>query len=175
MDFNRHSIRLDDFDYSNNGYYFVTICTQNRINYFCDVGADRCVCPNINEIGKLIDYWWNEIPKHFENVLLDELVVMPNHIHGIIIIGNGRTHDLLSSGRTHRSAPTIGNIIQWFKTMVTNEYIKNIKTNNWSRFNKRFWQRNYYEHIIRNEKEFLRIKEYIKLNPEMWGRDRNNL
>lgn len=167
---------MKGFDYSDNGYYFVTICSQNRINFFRNVGVDRCVDPKLNEIGKLIEYWWKEIPKHFNNILLDKFVIMPNHVHGILIINKKLEIDL-ESGQTHRSAPTVmklGDVMQWFKTMTTNEYIKNVKINNWPKFNKRLWQRNYYERIIRNEKKYLKIKQYIKLNPEMWDRDRNN-
>lgn len=174
---NRHSIRLKNFDYSNNGYYFVTICVQNKLDLFWKnekfVGVDRCVDPKnngiiknkradtsvrpymeyLNEIGQLIKYWWNEIPNHFNNIKLDEFVIMPDHIHGIIVIKNINKYGKL------------GNIIQWFKTMLTNEYIKNVKINNWPKFDKRLFQRNYYERIIRNEREYLNIQKYIELNP----------
>ena len=185
MIYKRHSIRLKEFDYTSNGYYFVTICSQDRVNFFRNVGVDRCVDPKLNEIGKSIECWWKEIPKRFNNILLDEFIIMPNHVHGILIINKkseihfvlGQTHRSDALGQTHRSAPTlitVGNVIRWFKTMTTNEYIKNVKINNWPKFNKRLWQRNYYERIIRNESEYLKIKQYIKLNPEMWSRDRNN-
>jgi len=182
---NRHSIRLKDFDYSNNGYYFVTICVQDKLKlfwndkYIINDREDTGVLPyKINNIGLMINFWLNEIQNHFKNVIIDEYIIMPDHIHFILIINN-------YLGRTHRSARTsnainqfvgvdrcvdpklLGNIIQWFKTMSTNEYIKNIKLNNWPRLNKRLWQRNYYEHIIRNEKEYLRIREYIKMNPRV--------
>jgi len=135
----------------------------------------------LNNVGKFIDCWWNELSNHFSSVKLDDYVIMPNHIHGIIVIRNdklndncGRTRDgstiqMLndSGGRTRRSAPTIvlGNIIQWFKTMSTNEYIRNVKTKNWPKFDKRLFQRNYFEEIIKNEKQYFRIKEYIENNP----------
>jgi REP element-mobilizing transposase RayT len=144
----------------------------------------------LNDVGKMIDYWWNELPKHFENIELDDYVIMPNHIHAIIIIRNdscgathrsdacGRTHinptmQLIndSCGRTHRSAPTLGNIIQWFKTMATNEYIRNVKTKKWPIFVKRIFQINYYEHVIKSEKRYLIIKNYIKNNPTNWEND----
>ena len=117
-----------------------------------------------------MDYWWNELPNHFKNEIdLDEYVIMPNHVHGIIVIKN--------VGADRRVCPNIklGNIIQWFKTMTTNEYIKKIKSDDWPKFDKRIWQRNYYERIIRNEKEYRKIREYIKMNPKTWERDRNNL
>ena len=113
---------------------------------------------------------------------------MPNHIHGIIVITNGSAND----GRTHGSAPTdwiptvgvnprvdpinptLGTIIQWFKTMTTNNYICGVKNHGWQSFDKRVWQRNYYEHIIRTEIGLNKIRQYIQNNPKMWDRDRNN-
>ncbi len=199
----RKFVRWQGYDYSQSGYYFVTICTQNRKCMFIDsVGADRCVrpsmeltnpcvrpsmetnhCPSmenihtktkLNDVGKMIDYWWNELPKHFENIELDDYVIMPNHIHAIIIIRNdscGRTHPNVC-GATHRSPPTtLGNIIQWFKTMATNEYIRNVKTKKWPIFVKRIFQINYYEHVIKSEKRYLIIKNYIKNNPVNWEND----
>jgi len=152
--------------------------------------ADTSVRPYIkseykNDIGLMIDFWFGEISKHFKNVLLDEFIIMPDHIHFVLIINNylRRTH---RSARTlnqsnkivgvdrcvdpiNENKKTLGNVIQWFKTMTTNDYLKNIKQNNWPKFNKRLWQRNYYEHIIRNEKEYLKIKEYIRDNPKNLG------
>lgn len=114
----------------------------------------------INEIGKLIEYWWREITRHFENAGVDEYVIMPDHVHGIIQIKNVGVD---------RCVDPLGKIVQWFKTMTTNEYIKNIKSNNWPRFHCRLWQRNYYERIIRNELEMNRIRKYIRENPLRLG------
>ena len=204
MDYNRRSIRLNGFDYSNNGYYFVTVCVQNKLKIFCNLNNKRAdtsvrpyiesnqiICPYIkseylNNIGLMVDYWFNEISNHFENVILDEYVIMPDHIHFILMIKcNRQTPHKLSPNIPNVGVDrcvdpiinkkTLGNIIQWFKTMTTNEYIKNVKIKNWPRFDKRLWQRDYYERIIRNEKEYLRIKEYIRSNPKMWGRDKNNI
>lgn len=176
MDYHRRSIRLGGYNYSENGYYFVTICLQNKLKLFWNIEN------KINGKGLMIDYWFDQISKHFKNVLLDEFIIMPDHIRFVLVINN-------YLGRTHRSArtlnqlnkivgvdrcvdpiienkKTLGNVIQWFKTITTNEYIKNIKQNNWLRFEKRLWQRNYYERIIRNEKEYLMIKKYIRDNPK---------
>lgn len=189
----RKQIRLSGYDYSQNGCYFVTICTQNRECIFGSVGADPCVRPPIadqcvrpipdnlmklNDIGKMVNKWLIKIPEHFSETSLDIFQIMPNHVHIIFVIkqtnrgSNGSTHG--NNGRTHGSAPTLGNVVQWFKTMSTNKYINSVKKFHWPLFDKRFWQRNYYEHIIRNENEFYKIQEYIKLNPKMWERDRNN-
>ena len=164
------------------------------------VGADPCVCPSnnprvrplnhqrvqppatmaLNECGNMVDLWLNKIPHTF-NINLDEYQIMPNHIHAIIHIRSmgvlGRTHGSAPttiSTTTTLSPPTIGTIIQWFKTMATNEYIRNVHDKKWRPFNKRLFQRNYYEHIIRNEKDYLRIKKYIRDNPMMWEKDEDN-
>jgi len=182
----RKSIRLLGYDYSQSGHYFITICTQNRTNMFGEiinsVGADPCVRPSLNktnttfmelnECGNMVNVWWNIIPNKF-NVILDIIQIMPNHIHMIIRITSTK------DGRTHGSAPTkssttIGMVIQWFKTMVTNEYMQNVHQNKWKSFDKRLFQRNYYEHIIRTEEEYFKIRQYITLNPSQWDTDRNN-
>jgi len=202
--YHRRSIRLKGFDYANNGFYFITICVQDKLKLFWDINekrADTSVRPYIksnqtihpsDKIGSMIDYWLNEIPNHFENVAMDKYIVMPDHIHFILIINNyfGRTH---RSARTsnqlnkivgvdrcvdpfgieivnpNENKETLGNVIQWFKTMSTNEYIKNVKQHNWPKFNKRLWQRNYFERIIRNEKEYLGFKKYIEDNPRKYS------
>ncbi|MFA4881119.1 MAG: transposase [Candidatus Doudnabacteria bacterium] len=112
----------------------------------------------------------------FTDITLDAYKIMPNHLHGIIVIkplSNGRTHGSVI-GRTHGSAPTLGNIVQWFKTMTTNEYIRAVKNYQWQPFDGRLWQRNYYEHIIKDYEEWEKIREYIVKNPEKGEDDRNN-
>jgi putative transposase len=206
----RKSIRLKNYDYSLPGWYYVTICTQNRGLLFGTVsvpavGVDPRVDPNDplvgagqrvrplidpndprfnpNDAGKMVNEWWLKIPQRFKNVQLDEYQIMPNHLHGIIVIVNGQTHG--QNGQTHGSAPTdagagtgmglrLPKIIQWFKTMTTNAYIRGVKNYNWTLFNKRLWQRNYYENIIRTQNDLDKIRKYIKNNPQIWDRDRNN-
>ncbi len=85
---------------------------------------------------------------------------MPNHFHGIIIIEN-----------VDGDAPILGTIIQWFKTMTTNEYIRGVKNLGWQSFDRRLWQRNYYEHIIRNQQDWERIHDYLEANPVNWEKD----
>ena len=193
MDYHRRSIRLKGFDYSSDGLYFVTVDLEDKRNWLWEVdnkGGDEIgekgghVGPpvHMNEIGKMMDYWWGEIKNHFRSVRLGEYVIMPNHIHGIIIIKNSVVSPVGAdrcvrpmSDRCVRPMsdrcvrPMLGNIIQWFKTMTTNEYINNVKSDNWPRFVKRLWQRNYYERIIRNEKEYEAIKKYIRENPINWN------
>ncbi len=113
----------------------------------------------LNEAGEMVEKWWLKLPERFKHVSLDKYQIMPNHLHGIIIIRS-------DSGRSHGTAPTrrelLGDLIRWFKTMTTDEYIRNVKNNGWPRFEKRLWQRNYYEHIIRNEKDLME-KKYNQL------------
>jgi REP element-mobilizing transposase RayT len=154
-----------------------------------------------NEYGEIVNKYWLEIPKHFNNVELDEFVIMPNHVHGIIIIRNsnqpvGNDHRVVPNNDKYvvpnlnesvgHDGPTLQKyvirqqqllfrIIQWFKTITTNAYIKGVKNNQFPPFDKRIWQRSYYDHIIRNEHSLFRIRKYIKNNPINWQNDKNNL
>lgn len=176
----RNSNRIPQHNYSTPGYYFVTICVENRQQIFGTIGNDKMI---LNDVGDMVDFWWQKIFETYQNTLNDEFIIMPNHLHGIInIVGvdpcvdpiqNNKIYDN-HNGRTHGSAPTISTIIQWFKTMSTNNYIQNVKRNNWKPFNKRLWQRNYYDHIIRNDKSLNRIREYIINNPGQWEKDIEN-
>ena len=145
----RNTNRISQHDYSIPGYYFVSMCVENRRRIFGMVDDDKMT---LNAVGNMIDLWWKKIFKKYENISIDEYIIMPNHIHGIInIVGVDPCVDPIQkdkiyvnhNGRTHRSAPTISNIIQWFKTMSTNQYIQNIKNNNWRPFNKCLWQRSF--------------------------------
>ena len=115
---------------------------------------------NVGEIVKIELLKTNEIRK---NVKIDNWVIMPNHIHFII--------EILNQQGEHIGSP-LPTIIQWFKTMTTNEYIKLVKQNKLPNFNKRVWQRNYYENIIRDEKRYLQVIDYIKNNPLKWEEDK---
>lgn len=163
----RKSIRLKNYDYSSNGYYFVTICTQNREKLFGEiVGATLCGRPNNPD--KLIVKWLLELENKFKGVKIDEYIVMPNHIHFII----KRTGDHTGSTGDHTGSPLLRDIIGWFKTMTANEYIAGVKNGSFMPFKGRLWQRNYYEHIIRNYDDYINIAEYIQNNPLKWEEDK---
>jgi len=154
----------------------VTICTKNRELFFEDKGIKRTA-----------EHCWSEIPRHFMNVQLDESVVMPNHLHGVIIINPvGVQHaeplqriehieplqkiqhaEPLQNGYQHLVSGSLGVIIRSYKAAVTKECRKN----GWVSF---AWQRNYHEHIVRNEKELQRIRHYIQNNLLKWELDREN-
>ena len=174
----RRSIRLKGYDYSQTGLYFITICTQNSLHLFGEITNDEMI---LNNSGMMIGKWWNELKNRFPNIELDEFIIMPNHFHGIIQIINTNTvgADLRvcpDDAGKHIEGKHIGlplhRMMQWFKTMSTNEYIRNVKNNHWTPFNKKLWQRNYYERIIRNEKSYLHISEYIRTNPLKWLDDK---
>ena len=177
----RKSIRLKNYDYSSNGYYFVTICTQNREKLFGEiVGATLCGRPNNPD--KLIVKWLLELENKFKGVKIDEYIVMPNHIHFIIkrtgdhtgSTGDhtGSTGDHTGSTGDHTGSPLLRDIIGWFKTMTTNEYIAGVKDVRFMPFKGRLWQRNYYEHIIRNYDDYINIADYIQNNPLKWEEDK---
>jgi len=173
---NRRSIRLPEYDYSQAGAYFITICTHNRTCLFGEI-IDGGM--QLDQAGKMISQWWLELANKFPHVQIDESIIMPNHVHGIILITEPPSIPVGAArcgrpGRPHRGAPTIGDIIRWFKTMTTNEYIRKVKKNGWQPYRDRFWQRNYYEHIIRNENDLRDTREYIFNNPQQWHIDRDN-
>lgn len=170
------SIRWEKWDYRNPGAYFVTICTKNRISYFGEC-IDKKM--HLNNIGDIIDKYWKEIPQHFKNTALDEFVVMPNHLHGIIIINAGLVDTLQCNVSTidlneknkfmSKISPKPGSlstILRSFKSICTKE------------INKQFpemvfgWQSRFHDRVIRDEMEFERIKQYIMNNPENWETDR---
>lgn len=172
----RKHIRLKNFDYSKSGYYYVTICTKNRSYIFGNVFNGKMV---LNDIGKIVNDIWLTISKHFNNVKLDQFQIMPNHIHGIIVIVGRENraptlkHDT-SKYTTLKYTPTLGQIIAYFKyestkriNNIVGKRINNIVGVGFSYPNKikKIFQRNYYEHIIRNEIELLKIRQYIKNNP----------
>jgi REP element-mobilizing transposase RayT len=198
----RRSIRLQGYDYSQSGAYFVTIVAQGRASLFGHIENGEMI---LNDAGRMIVKWWNELPNKYPQITLGIFVVMPNHFHGIIIIGGIVGGDLrvspqpegadgnrvggdlrVSPGLTdgekgeHAGSPQqkpdapLSQMIQWFKTMTTNEYIHGVKEMGWPRFDGKLWQRDYYEHIIRNADEANRIHHYIESNPVNWAEDEEN-
>ncbi|MCM2358502.1 MAG: transposase [Geobacteraceae bacterium] len=163
----RRSIRLKHYDYSRSGAYFVTLCTFDRGCYFDGF-------PHLRDI---VDDQWHLIPERFSNVELDEYVIMPNHFHGIVVIHDNRRDTPRGyPGSCGHSAPTrvsLGHIIGAYKSLCVNAWLKVIKAEDINTRSK-FWQDNYYEHVIRNEEEMDRIRQYIVNNPLQWELDREN-
>ena len=166
----RRSIRLKKHDYKQAGAYFVTICTHNRVMLFGQMVDGELT---LNDTGRMVERCWNDIPAHFPQVELDEFVVMPNHVHGILLITdpvgakNLSPSPPLPSQQRPGTSKTIGSIIRGFKIGVTKWTREQTPIHN-------VWQRNYYEHIIRDEADLNRIREYIASNPARWDEDDEN-
>ncbi len=241
----RKSIRLKGYDYSQEGLYFITICVQNKKLLFGKIarpipihaGADPSVCPInpdndrqliLNDAGIMIEKWFLKLETKFPDIKCDIFVVMPNHVH-CIIVNNGEGNSNLArknqinndldlerppingeksildepqnldesqnlvrlqnlgksplmseSSKMDESSKILGehvgsplsSVMQWFKTMSTNEYIRGVKTLDWECFDGKLWQRNYWEHIIRDERSYNAIRKYIINNPRNWDVDK---
>jgi len=162
------STRLDGWDYSSPGHYFITISVRDRINYFGRVMGGTV---ELSDIGRITKECWKNIPMHFPHVGLDEFVVMPSHVHGIIIINsniNVETQNFASlpNNKFGPQSKNLGSIIRGFKIGV-----KKWATMNNIDFQ---WQPGFYEHIIRNEKSLRNIRQYITENPAKWEFDLEN-
>ncbi len=189
----RRSIRLKGYDYSNPGAYFVTVCTRDRLPLLGMVNNAEII---LTPIGRIVDAFWNLIPQHFKGVGIDVYVVMPNHLHGVIVISGEDRGEALAEGvsrlnqeETANASPlhplgtdnppstrrnprgtqrgSLGAIIQNFKSVSTRKGNQLRGTPGVS-----LWQRNYYEHIIRNKNELDRIRRYIVDNPLKWELDK---
>ena len=223
----RRSIRLKGYDYARAGAYFLTIVTQHRECRFGEIVNGEM---RLNEAGRMAEKWWLELNHKFPTVDADEYVVMPNHFHGVVVLGahdepgardepgahdqpgahvgaplpddvtdmvdvgadlrvspnprdnptphgNPAAHDENGDAHVGRDAHVgapLPTIVQWFKTMTTNEYIRGVKQLGWPPFPGKLWQRNYYEHIIRDETALDRIRQYIANNPARWLNDAEN-
>jgi REP element-mobilizing transposase RayT len=175
----RKSLRLSGYDYSRAGAYFVSICTKDQKCLFGEIVNQEIV---LNEPGRMITTGWNELAQRFSRIELIEHVIMPNHIHGIIaivgvpLVGTRKPIGDSSNRADTRPAPTagLGDIVGAFKSITTHEYIRGVRQYEWTPFPGKLWQRNYYEHVVRNEKELTRIREYIRNNPAKWDTDKDN-
>jgi REP element-mobilizing transposase RayT len=162
---------LKGYDYSQGGAYFVTICTKGRELYF----------EKYRGLQEIVRQQWEELPQRFPDLTLDEFIIMPNHIHGVFIVGAGlapalsyrATARVAPTFSIDRPAPTVGEIVGTFKSLCIHDWVTYIKEKKIDVIGK-FWQRNYYEHVIRNEDELNRIREYIQNNPLKWHLDKEN-
>ncbi|MBK5192084.1 MAG: hypothetical protein JJE07_02540 [Flavobacteriaceae bacterium] len=155
----------------------------------------------LNDAGKMIEKWFLKLENKFPDIKCDIFIVMPNHVH-CIIVNNGAGNKNIARGNHINNDPNLdrpsingetsildessimgehlgsplgsplGSVMQWFKTMSTNEYIRGVKTLDWERFDGKLWQRNYWEHIIRDEKSYTAIRKYIINNPRNWNVDK---
>jgi putative transposase len=210
-----HSIRLKGYDYAQAGAYFVTICTQGRECLFGEIVDDEM---QLSDVGRMVQTAWSELPDHYPGVETDAFVVMPNHIHGIIILTSdqpaqgpapmgpmGRTADGAGVGAAPRGCPdakpadlgpvrrtadgagvgatprgcldaklSLSDVVNRFKSWTTARYRHGVAQLGWPPFAGKLWQRNYYEHIVRNEEELGQMRQYVEGNPLKWALDREN-
>ena len=166
----RHSIRLKSYDYTAPGWYFVTVCTHQRKLLFGEIEDGKMT---LNSMEQVVYKEWINTPKIRENIELDQFVIMPNHLHGIIVLdytGRGTKRRAPTEEKRYFRKPIAGSlstIIGAFKSAITKQ-IHRIKPDI------SIWQRNFYEHIIRNDKELSKIRKYIMENPLRWELDRSH-
>ena len=148
----RKNIRLPNFDYKNVGTYFITVCTKDRKSILWNnVGAD-IIRPNdikLSDIGKIVNDGISQIEKHYSNIKVDKYVIMPDHIHIILVINDYQNGRMIS-------APTVSTIIGSMKRWISKQIGESI------------WQKSFYDHIIRNQTDYNKIWEYIDNNPKKW-------
>jgi putative transposase len=163
----RHSLRLQGYNYTREGAYFVTVCLKERACLFGDISDGKMI---LNDAGLIAEKHWHDIPAHFPHIELDEFVIMPNHIHGILSIitaVGAKNFSPLHSQQMHGPSKTIGSVIRGFKIGVTKWMRHNTPVYN-------VWQRNYYEHVIRDDASLNLIRQYIMDNPSRWAEDEEN-
>lgn len=189
----RRSIRLPGYDYSRAGAYFVTVCVQQRECLFGDIGQGEM---QANEPGRMVEAAWNGLADHFQGIQTPAFALMPNHIHGIIVLvdTDGRRPAIRIGGHEGPSGHPVGaategrpeaatdarphrrlslaDVVHGFKSWTTTKYRRGVYDHGWQPFAGRLWQRNYYERVIRNEEELMTIHQYILDNPARWSRGR---
>lgn len=150
----KNSLRYKGFDYSNAGYYFVTVCTQNSkytLSHIISHGENAAV--KLTEVGEIVNDVWNTLPQHYDKVKTEDFVIMPNHIHGIIVIENG-------------SSKNLSDIIKLFKQITTKKCREKFGSNF------ELWQRSFYDEIMESEEHYYNVKWYITCNPRNWKTDK---
>ena len=165
--------RFKRYDYSQPGFYFVTVCPTNRVEWFGAVVDGRMA---LNPYGEIVQTCWDDLPNHYPNIELDVFSIMPNHVHGIIKIGNGLPAPAFVTGGPGKPFPTDG------KNYGLSEILRGFKTFSSRRINEKLlhddrfqWQKSFHDHIIRNEMSLCRIREYVLNNERQWEFDKENL
>jgi len=171
----RRSIRMPEFDYAAGGVFFVTICVKDRECLFGEVVECEM---RLNDMGAIVESCWRSIPEHRANVTVDAFVVMPNHLHGLLRLASvGATlvspsFEVRSDGRSAPRGPdpgSLGAVVGCFKADVTRR-----TTGFGARSSRNIWQRNYYEHLVRDDRSLEQIRQYIAANPANWTIDTEN-
>ena len=161
------TIRLSGYDYSRTGAYFVTTCTHGRADLFGKIVKNEM---RLNVYGRMVQEVWNGLPGHYPHVALDAFVIMPNHVHGIVVLVGAGFKPAPTPNPAHIPRHGLPEIVRAFKTFSARQINQLRHTPGIP-----VWQRNYYEHIIRNKAALNRIRQYVRANPAHWGKDRENL
>lgn len=176
----RRSIRLKGYDYAQPGAYFVTIVTQGRVCPFGNVVNGEM---RLNGFGRIVEWTWHDLPNHVAGIVPDAFVVMPNHVHGVVVLTDTVVVVRAGSGLVGASSGLVGAGSEPAPTRRHSlpEIIRQFKTFSARRINQYrqvqgvpVWQRNYYEHLVRDDEAMDRIREYIVNNPLQWEMDREN-
>lgn len=154
----RNTVRYPGYDYAQAGVVFVTVCTSGRQRLFGEV-MDRTVA--LSPAGLLIREIWDRIPHRFPDVRLDACIVMPDHLHGIILTG--------ACPDVPPTYATTGDIVRWVKSSTHAGYRKGVLESGWMPYERHLWQRSYYDHIVRNDVDLNRVRAYIEANPARWA------
>lgn len=162
---NRKQLRINNYDYSKPNYYFVTICTFNMNNLFGSISNNKM---NLNSSGVIVKDALLTTISYNKTFKLDKYIIMPNHVHAIIIKNN----ILITKNLLPKSTTSISDFICEFKSRTVHKYIRAVKNKECPPFNKRIWQRSFYDHIIRNQQDYQRICKYINTNPQKWQQDK---
>ena len=178
----KNSLRLDNYNYSWTGAYFITICSYKKESLF---GKIDDYSMQLNSFGKIVQGCWDQIPGKYKNIKLGDFVIMPNHIHGIIWIV-GAIHESPETKQTIHKSPCKNGVIRELplrverRKMLLSKIIGRFKMNSSKLINnirnsagEHIWQRGYYDHIIRNDKDLNNTKQYIQTNPQNWQTDNN--
>jgi putative transposase len=175
----RKRLRLPTFDYSSQGGYYVTICTHGRLPILANIADGQSV---LTDEGRIVSESWSKLPSKYPIVIIDEFVIMPNHIHGILFLQPSDELTCRGGLRSSATRPLADMSVPCNPAIVSlSEVIRYFKTTTAKQINilrdtrgQPVWQRNYYEHIIRNEGDLQNIRRYIDDNPAQWAYDQEN-
>ena len=164
----RRSTRLAGHDYAQSGAYFVTIVAQDRACMFGEIVDGKMV---LSDVGRMIDAAWREMPDHYAGVALDVYAVMPNHVHGIVVLT--RPADTVGASPCARPVGhlSLPDVVHRLKSLTTARYRRGVDEHGWIPFRGKVWHRNYHDHVIRSDAELARLREYITDNPRQWHED----
>jgi REP element-mobilizing transposase RayT len=167
MHSHRRPIRLRDYDYTQDGVYFITICARNRQCLFAEVVGDEM---RLNKYGEIVGEQWEKTEMIRREITLDVFVVMPNHFHAVVVMDGAHSRaPLQDSPVLYRPPKSLGALVAGFKSAVTTR-INTLRDTP----GVPVWQRNYYDHVIRNQQAYDRIRQYILSNPALWASDSEN-